>query len=59
MKRETVITITILTMALGLFGCIGNKKNEPIKSYAGFWNWVQDDEKTFFKMIIRKMSYLS
>jgi hypothetical protein len=43
------ITITILTMALGLFGYIDNKnKNEPIKSYADFWNWFQVNEKIFF-----------
>jgi len=39
-------------MAFGLFGCIGNKKkDEPIKSYADFWNWFQNNEKTFFNVV--------
>jgi hypothetical protein len=46
------ITIIILTMAFGLFGCIGNKKkDEPIKSYADFWNWFQKNEMTFFNVV--------
>jgi len=30
---------------------IFNKKEEPIKSYADFWNWFQTNEKTFFTVV--------
>ena len=51
-NMKQYITIIILTMAFGLFGCVGNKKkDEPIKSYADFWNWFQKNEKIFFNVI--------
>lgn len=28
-----------------------NKRNEPIKSYAAFWNWFQNNEKSFFDVV--------
>ena len=33
---------------------IFKKKDSPIKSYADFWNWFQQHEKTFFKVIKEK-----
>lgn len=27
------------------------KKDEPIKSYSDFWNWFQNNEKTFFNIV--------
>ena len=28
-----------------------SKKDEPIKSYSDFWNWFQNNEKTFFNVV--------
>lgn len=30
---------------------IFEKKETPIKSYSDFWNWFQDNEKTFFNVV--------
>jgi hypothetical protein len=30
---------------------IFGKKNEPIKSYADFWNWFQENEKSFYTVV--------
>lgn len=30
---------------------IFSKKNEPIKSYANFWSWFQNNEKTFYDVV--------
>jgi len=30
---------------------IFEKKETPIKSYSDFWNWFQENEKTFFKVV--------
>ena len=30
---------------------IFGKKETPIKSYSDFWNWFQDNEKTFFNVV--------
>ncbi|MFH0894334.1 MAG: DUF695 domain-containing protein [Bacteroidota bacterium] len=36
---------------MGFFNII-RKKEEPIKSYEDFWNWFQQNEKTFFKVVM-------
>ncbi|MDB5199937.1 MAG: hypothetical protein JWO92_1900 [Chitinophagaceae bacterium] len=30
------------------------KKDEPIESYADFWNWFQKNQKLFFKVVKEK-----
>src|SRR5690606_20493277 len=30
---------------------IFGKKDKPIKSYSDFWNWFQNNEKTFFNVV--------
>jgi len=30
---------------------IFSKKSEPVKSYADFWNWFQNNEKKFFAAV--------
>ncbi|MDR2009993.1 MAG: DUF695 domain-containing protein [Bacteroidales bacterium] len=33
---------------------IFGKKDEPIKNYSDFWNWFQNNEKTFFNVVKSK-----
>jgi hypothetical protein len=34
---------------MGFIKNLLNKKDEPIKSYSGFWNWFSKNERTFYK----------
>ncbi|MDN3583008.1 DUF695 domain-containing protein [Mucilaginibacter flavus] len=36
---------------MGLLNTLFKRKEEPIKSYADFWNWFQKNEQDFFKVV--------
>jgi len=39
---------------MGFLKSLINKKEESIKSYSDFWNWFNQNEKSFFKVIKQK-----
>lgn len=54
MNFEATIECNVFCIYFSAMSFLKNilgKKDEPIRSYADFWNWFQKNEKTFFKSV--------